>query len=141
MAQIVGGLPEKIRDPQTYAIIGAAMEVHRELGAGFLEPAYQEALAVELSARDVPYEREVDIPIVYKGVSLGLHYRPDFVCYGGVLVELKALSHLTTIEDAQVINYLAASRLGRGLLLNFGAPSLQFKRFVRSALLPRSPSA
>ena len=141
MPQITVELPTKVRDPQTYAIIGAAMEVHRELGAGFLEPAYQEALAVELSAKGVPYDRGVDIPIVYKGVPLGLHYRPDFVCYGGVLVELKALNHLTTIEDAQVINYLVASRLGRALLLNFGARSLQFKRFVRSAFPPYSPSA
>lgn len=127
-------------DSQTYAIIGAAMEVHRTLGCGFLEPVYQAALEVELGNRGVPFEREVEMPICYKTTSLGLTYRPDFVCYGDVLVELKALERLTKREEAQMINYLVASRLSRGMLLNFGSPSLQFKRFVgpsdRSFSLP-----
>ena len=118
------------RDPQTYAIIGAAMEVHRELGCGFLEPVYREPLAIELRAREVPFEREVGLPIVYKGQRLPLGYRADFICFGEVLVELKALGQIGAVEDAQVINYLRAARLERGLLINFGARSLQYRRLV-----------
>ena len=132
-AEGVGG------DSQTYAIIGAAMEVHRTLGCGFLEPVYQAALEVELGNRGVPFEREVQLPIFYKTTSLGLTYRPDFVCYGDVLVELKALERLTKREEAQTINYLVASRLSRGMLLNFGTSSLQFKRFVGPSARPISP--
>jgi len=119
-----------IRDPQTYAIIGAAMEVHRTLGPEFLEPAYQAALEIEFGIRDVPHDREVTMPIHYKGVPLGVHYRVDFVCFGAILVELKSMNQMTTREEAQIINYLAASGIGRGLLLNFGTPRLQYKRFV-----------
>jgi GxxExxY protein len=106
------------------------MEVHRTLGCDFLEPAYQAALEFELEQRGVPYDREIEIPIYYKGEPLGVRYRADFVCFGSVLVELKALERLTKREEAQVVNYLAAGRIGRGLLVNFGAPRLQFKRFV-----------
>ena len=118
------------RDPQTYAIIGAAMEVHRQLGHGFLEAVYQEALALELAAHKIPFECEVSLDVQYKGTTLNCHYRADFICYGSVLVELKALTRLTTIEDAQVINYLKATGLQRAILINFGAPSLEHKRLV-----------
>jgi len=127
-----------VRDPQTYAIIGAAMDVHRNLGSEFLEPAYQAALEVEFGIRDVPHDREVDMPIHYKGVPLGVRYRADFVCFGAILVELKAMDRISTREEAQIINYLAASGIGRGILLNFGTASLQFKRFVGSAYLTLS---
>jgi GxxExxY protein len=128
------------RDPHTYAIIGAAMEAHRVLGSRFLEPVYQSALEMEFGLRGVPYTREIEMPIYYKNVPLSVHYRADFVCYGEVLVELKAIDRLTTREVSQVINYLAASGLHRGLLLNFGAASLQFKRFVglSSLSMPQS---
>jgi GxxExxY protein len=105
-----------VRDPQTYAIIGAAMEVHTTLGSSFLEPAYQGALEIEFGLKSIPYAREVEIPIHYKGVSLGVRYRVDFVCFESVLVELKALDRLTSREGAQIIHYLAASGIGRGLL-------------------------
>jgi GxxExxY protein len=118
------------KDPRTYAIIGAAMEVHRQLGPGFLEAVYQEALAVELTERGVPYAREVELPILYKGVRLHTAYRADFICFGEIIVELKALHALSVIEHAQLINYLKATQMCIGLLLNFGASSLEYKRFA-----------
>ena len=124
-------MPEP-KDPQTFAIIGAAMEVHTQLGHGFLEGVYQEALAIEFSLRSIPFERESEIPISYKGKLLSCNYRADFVCFGEVIVELKALSALTSVEEAQVLNYLKATGYQRALLINFGAPSLQTKRLVRN---------
>ena len=119
------------RDPQTYAIIGAAMDVHRELGCGFLEPVYFEPFEIELAARQVPFQRDVVLPITYKGRRLKKTYRVDYVCFGEVIVELKALASIGPLEEAQLINYLRAKKAERGLLINFGAGSLQVKRFVR----------
>lgn len=121
------------RDPETYAIIGAAMMVHRLLGKGFLEAVYREALGAELELRGIPFRREIEIPVYYRGLRLETRYRADLVCFDGVLVELKALTRLTEVDDSQVLNDLKASRLGRGLLLNFGSTSLQYRRFVGPA--------
>jgi GxxExxY protein len=118
------------RDEQTYAIIGAAMAVHRELGCGFLEPVYQAALERELLELRMPFVREQELPIFYRGRPLNLFYKADFVCYAAVIVELKALQKLTSREESQVINYLKASKMQRALLINFGAESLEYKRIV-----------
>jgi len=120
------------RDPQTRAIIGAAMEVHRQLGPGFLEAVYQEALAIELVDRGIPFQREHELPIDYKGHRLSCKYRADFVCYGEIIAELKATQALTGNDEAQLLNYLKATKLVRGLLFNFGRPSLEFKRLIFS---------
>ena len=122
--------PAGNQDERTHAIIGAAMEVHRVLGHGFLENVYQEALAVEFTNRSIPFGREVPLPVMYKGMSLPCAYRADFLCFDEVVVELKALTTLGPNEQAQVLNYLKASGINRGLLLNFGSQSLQYKRLV-----------
>jgi GxxExxY protein len=111
----------EIRDPQTYAIIGVAMEIHRQLGHGFLEAVYQEAAVIEFPLHKVSFEREVCLPT---------QYRADFVCFAEIIIEFKAISKLTNIEEAQVLNYLKATNFHRGLLINFGAPSREYKRFV-----------
>lgn len=118
------------RDPETYLIIGAAMEVHREFGQGFLEAVYQDALECEFKTRNIPFIREHSIPVIYKGTKLGTPYRADFLCFGSVLVELKAIKALSQIEDAQVIHYLKATGVQRAMLINFGTPSLEYKRLV-----------
>lgn len=128
------------RDEQTYAIIGAAMEVHSELGHGFLEAVYCDALERELAEQEIPFEKEVRLPVMYRGQPLQTSYRADFVCFASVLVETKALQNLSGIEDAQVINYPKASGLKRGILLNFGTPRLQYKRLVPD-LRQSAPSA
>jgi GxxExxY protein len=130
-----------IRDPRTHAIIGAAMEVHRQLGCGFLEAVYQEAMALELKARDILHRREIELPVFYKGERLNVSYRADFICFDTVIVELKALSQLSGVEESQVINYLKATGFSTGLLLNFGAASLQHRRFVFSKSAKSAQSA
>jgi GxxExxY protein len=127
-------------DPRTYAVIGAAMEVHKHLGCGFLEAVYQEALEMELTARGIPFRAQVELPIWYKGRVLKTFYKADVLSHDAVVVELKALSHLTSNEEAQVLNYPKATGYDVGLLLNFGRTSLQYKRLVRSQL-PSDPDS
>jgi GxxExxY protein len=117
-------------DPQTYKIIGAAMAVHRALGCGFLEAVSREAFTIELQERGIPFVREARLAVRYRNRVLPVSYTVDFICYGEVLVELKALHAIGPIETAQLINYLRAAGRSRGLLLNFGTPSLQHKRIV-----------
>ncbi len=126
-------------DPHTYAIIGAAMEVHRELGCGYLESVYRAALTVEFEARGIDFVGEPPIPIRYKRRTLPVGYRADFVCFGDVLVEVKALDGLGPVEQAQVMNYLKGANLRRALLLNFGTTSLQYRRIVLRLPKDRDP--
>ena len=111
------------------------MEVHKQLGCGFLEAVYQEALAFEFFSRNISFKREVCLPIRYKGKLLATAYCADFICFDGVVVELKALAHMSGTEEAQVINYLKATGYEVGLLLNFGGRSLQHRRLVLSRSL------
>ena len=120
------------RDPITYAILGAAFEVHRELGSGFLEAVYQEALALEFSLQNMPFQREVFLPICYKGECLRTVYRADFICFNCVVLEIKAKSELGEFEKAQIIHYLKATGFKLGLLVNFGHfPQIEYERIVR----------
>ncbi|MEA3359251.1 MAG: GxxExxY protein [Thermodesulfobacteriota bacterium] len=119
-----------MKDEKTYRIIGCAMEVHRELGCGFLEAVYQEALDREFNTQEIPYKSQPTIQIAYKGQPLNKTYQPDFVCYEEIIVEIKALSSISGTEEAQLINYLKATDLKVGLLINFGAKSLEYKRLV-----------
>ena len=121
---------ELILKEEVYKIVGAAMEVSNELGAGFLEAVYQEALGIELKSRTLPFVAKPTIRIAYKGHILIKEYVPDFICYDQIIVEIKAIKELTTIEQAQLLNYLKATRKPVGLLLNFGAPKLEWKRMV-----------
>jgi len=120
---------------ESYQIVGACMAVHRELGCGFLEAVYQEALEEEFKAKGVPYVREQFLDISYKGKLLNKTYKADFVCYGKVIVELKALATITSVHQSQLINYLKASQVKLGLLVNFGGSSLDSKGVINKALM------
>ena len=109
----------ELRDPLTHTIIGAAIEVHRHLGPGLLESAYEECLTYELALRNLAVRRQVALPISYKGQTLDVGYRPDFVIEGKVVVELKCVEKLIPVHDAQLLTYLRLSRIERGLLINF----------------------
>ena len=111
---------ELIYSKERYAINGAAMEVYNQLSHGFLEPVYQEAFEKELILRKIPYEREKELTISYKGQVLRQTYRADFICYGKIIVELKALSELKEVHRSQVYNYLCATGFELGILVNFG---------------------
>lgn len=124
-------MPELILKDEVYAIAGAAMEVYYTMGVGFLEPVYQEALALEFNGRGIPYVREKRLELFYKGIQLNKVYCADFVCFDQIIVELKSQSRLTAIEEAQIINYLKITKMHVGLLMNFGArPKLEWKRYV-----------
>ena len=120
-----------IQEKETYEILGACFEVYREKGCGFLEAVYQECLAIEFVLRGVPARSLVPLPLTYKGKQLTKEYVSDFICFGTVLLELKAVSKLADEHRAQVQNYLHATGLRVGLLVNFGhCPLLEHERFV-----------
>ena len=116
---------------ECYNITGAAMKVHKVLGAGFLEAVYQEAFEIELQRRGIPYKREQEIRVVYDGIELQQKYKADFICYDDIVVELKATSSLKDVHYAQVLNYLKATGCKLGLLISFGQQEeLLWKRIV-----------
>ena len=119
---------------ESYNVIGACMAVHRELGCGFLEAIYQEALAYEFQLRNIPYVREKQLNVFYKGYFLDKKYQADFICYGSIIIELKAIQALTFLHDSQLINYLKATKMQLGILVNFGQRSLETKRVVNNYL-------
>lgn len=123
-------MTELLYKDEVYSIIGAAMEVHKELGQGFLESVYQETLSIELKKRNIPFSKETKLNILYNGIEINKFYISDFVCYNKIIVELKALSGIAPEHEAQVINYLKATNYRLGLIINFGSKSLQYKRII-----------
>lgn len=124
---------ELLYKDEVYAIVGAAMEVYNNLGPGFLEAVYQEAMELETAARKIPTLPEQKLTIQYKGLPLKKFYEADFICYEKIIVEIKALDKLTSREESQIINYLKATGLKVGVLINFGAQNnLEWKRLVFS---------
>ena len=125
-------MTELILKDEVYAVVGAAIEVHKVLGFGFLEPVYQEAMEIELRLRSLPFQAQVPLVVLYKGQALRRQYVADLVCYDQIIVELKALERLSGREEAQLLNYLKATSFPVGLLINFGhSTKLEWKRFVR----------
>ena len=117
-------------DNESFKIIGAAMAVHRELKNGFLEPVYQEALEIEFKTNQIPYEREKEINVYYKGNKLTKTYRADFLCYGSIIVELKAVKGIENSHISQTLNYMHATNMKKAIIINFGEPSLRFKTLI-----------
>jgi len=115
---------------ECYDIIGCCMEVHSELGCGFLEAIYQEALKLSFMDTEIHFEREVQLDVFYKGRELNKKYFADFICFDEVIVELKAVNQLSDLHYTQILNYLKATGKSVGLLVNFGAKSLQYKRVI-----------
>lgn len=116
---------------EAYKIVGAAFEVYNNLGSGFLEPVYQEALSLEFKSQNIPFQPQVILDIYYKDLKLEKHYIPDFICFGDVIVEIKAIDKPSGKEMAQMINYLKATKSKIGILLNFGNKSeMEWKRVV-----------
>jgi GxxExxY protein len=117
---------------ETFAIRGAIFEVYREIGSGFLEAVYQESLIKEFTLQNLPFYSQSELPIFYKGEILPLTYRPDFICYGKIILEIKATKILTDDFRAQLHNYLRASGMKLGLLINFGhTPKVEIERIIR----------
>jgi GxxExxY protein len=117
---------------ESYAIVGACMKVHRTLGPGFLESVYEEVLEKEFIIQNIPFKKQVQLDLYYEGVKLKKHYRADFVCYDSIIVELKAVVQIPTVFYAQLQNYLKCTNMELGLLINFGTPSLTYKRILNS---------
>ena len=117
---------------ESFRIIGACIEVHKHLGPGFLESVYQEALSREFRIQQIPFEEQPEVRLYYKDELMKKIFKPDFLCYGKIQVEIKATVSLTSINEAQVINVLKAARLPLGLLVNFGERTLVSKRFANT---------
>jgi GxxExxY protein len=120
-----------IKDDYTRKIIGCCLEVHKKLGSGFLEKVYHEALKIELHKKEVPYYSQKSLDIFYDGQLLNCHYIADFVCFDRVIIEIKAVTEISSAHYSQVYNYLKATNSEVGLLINFGAKSLEVRRVTR----------
>ncbi len=116
---------------ESYQIIGACFEVYNEIGSGFLEPVYQECLEIELDLKGIPFKAQECLRLTYKSHTLEQRYKPDFICFGKIIIEIKAVSRLVDEHRGQVINYLNATKYKLGLLVNFGSnPKLEYERIV-----------
>lgn len=123
---------------ESYKIVGACMKVHRSLGAGFLEAVYHEALEREFHSQGIPFKSKVKLPVYYEGELLDKFYVADLICYDAIVVELKSVSFIFEAQEKQLVNYLMATGKALGILVNFGAKSLQYKRIVNSRGLQNS---
>jgi GxxExxY protein len=117
---------------EVYRIVGAAMNVSNNLGCGFLEAVYQEVLGIELSDDNIPFEAQKSIAITYKDRILKKEYIADFLCFGNIIIEIKAIKKITEVEEAQIINYLKATRLPLGLIINFGGKKMEWERYANT---------
>lgn len=124
-------MSELLLGPEVYAIMGAAFEVHNELGSGYLEAVYQEGMEIELALRQIPFHPQCNLAIHYKGQPLKKQYCADLVCFRSIIVEIKAADTLTSRDEAQLLNYLKATGFRVGVLIAFGGGEVQWKRLVR----------
>lgn len=125
-------MPEIVFKDESYAIVGACFEVYKEKGPGFLEAVYQECLELELAQRQIPFRSQCELELTYKGQRLRQVYKPDFICFGLIIVEIKAVSSLADEHRAQLHNYLKATGIKLGLLVNFSHhPKLEYERIVK----------
>ena len=115
---------------ESYNVIGACMNVHKELGCGFLEPIYQEALEYEFKLSNIPFEREKHLAVRYRDITLSKYYIADFICYDKIVLELKALSEINNDHKSQIINYLKMTNMQLGIIINFGKDSLDYERVI-----------
>jgi GxxExxY protein len=123
---------ELLYKEESYQIVGACFEVYKEMGSGFVEPVYQECLGLELTARNVPFRPKTTLALLYKGRLLIQKYQPDFICFDRIILEIKAVTRLAPEHRAQVHNYLKATGMRLGLLVNFGHyPKVEYERIVR----------
>jgi len=126
-------MSDLIYKDEAFAIVGACFEVYKEKGCGFVEPFYQECLQIEFEHRGIPFEPQAQMDLYYRGRKLTPYYKPDFICYGKIIVEIKAVSRLVPEHRAQVMNYLKGTRCDLGLLINFGHfPKIEHERIVAS---------
>jgi GxxExxY protein len=123
---------ELVLKDESYAIVGACFEVHKEMGCGFLESVYEECLGIEFDLQAIPYREQAELPLIYKQRRLKKVFQPDFICFDQVVLEIKAASSLTDVHRAQVLNYLKATGHRLGLLVNFNChPQIEWERIVR----------
>ena len=125
-------------EEDTHKIIGACMQVHQKLGSGFLESVYQEALEIEFQKQKIPFIRHQKLPVLFEGKPLNKFFVADFVCYNSIILEIKAAGFFHPDNSKQVLNYLKSTNFQVGLLINFGQPSLKWKRFINTPN-PRNP--